>query len=108
MSSEKYCIAVIANVEDILNKKGSRLPKRCPTHFRSHYRPEMGATAESGQDRVQWYQKMTGQLKWDIKIGQVDLLFEVALCSQDVALPHEGHLEQVLHIMEYFKEHKKL
>jgi len=38
----------------------------------------------------------------------VDILLEVSLLSQHLALPREGHLEQVLHVLGYLKEHKKM
>ena len=32
----------------------------------------------------------------------------MALLSQQLALPREGHLEQALHVLGYLKEHNKL
>ena len=43
-----------------------------------------------------------------VEIGRVDILLEVSLLSQHLALPREGHLEQVIHIMGYINDHKKL
>lgn len=74
----------------------------------SGYRPEMDVTAELKADGVQWYQEMIGQLRWAVEIGRVDILLEVSLLSQHLALPREGHLEQVIHIMGYINSHKKL
>ena len=108
MSSEKYCTAVVANVEEILKKKGLRLPSKCTTPTGSGYRPEMDVTAELKADGVTWYQELIGQLRWAIEIGRVDILLEVSLLSQHLALPREGHLEQALHIMGYLKGHKKM
>ena len=51
---------------------------------------------------------MIGSLRWAIELGRVDVLLEVSLMSKHLALPREGHLEQVLHIMGYIKEHKKM
>ena len=108
MSSEAYCTATVANVEDVLQQKGLRLPPKCVTPLSSGYSPEMDATAELKADGVQWYQEMIGQLRWAIEIGRVDILLEVSLLSQHLALPREGHLEQVIHVMGYLKQHKKL
>ena len=38
----------------------------------------------------------------------MDILLETALMSKHLAMPREGHLEQVLHIMGYLKQNKKL
>ena len=51
---------------------------------------------------------MIGQLRWAVEIGRVDILLEVALLSQHLALPREGHLEQALRVLGYLKEHNKL
>ena len=51
---------------------------------------------------------MIGSLRWAVEIGRVDILLEVSNMSSQLALPREGHLEQVLHIIGYLKEHKKL
>jgi hypothetical protein len=52
---------------------------------------------------------MIGSLwRWAIEIGRVDTLLETALMSKHLAMPRERHLEQVLHIISYLKQHKKL
>ena len=51
---------------------------------------------------------MIGSLRWAVELGRVDILLEVDLMSKHVALPREGHLEQVLNIMGYLKTHKKI
>ena len=108
MSSDSYCAAMITNVEEVLAKKGLRLPSKCVTPMTSGYRPESDCTGELKADGLQWYQEMIGSLRWAIEIGRVDILLEVSLLSKHLALPREGHLEQVLHIMGYLKIHKKL
>ena len=108
MSSDKYCAALIKTVESTLEKKGLRLPSKCVTPIAHGYRPEMDATAELKADGVQWYQEMIGSLRWAIEIGRVDILLEVSLLSKHLALPREGHLEQLLHIMGYLKRNKKM
>ena len=108
MSSDKYCAAMVKNVEESLEKKGLRLPSKCPSPLQHGYKPETDATAELKADGVQWYQEMIGSLRWAVEIGRVDVLLEVSLMSKHLALPREGHLEQVLHIMGYVKSHKKM
>ena len=40
MSSDKYCEALVKNVEDILQKKGLRLPSKCVSPLRHGNKPE--------------------------------------------------------------------
>ena len=101
MSLEIYCAALVNNVEETLAKKGLRLPSKCLTPISHEYRPEMDATGELKSDGVQWYQEIIGSLRWAIDIGRVDILHEVSLLSKHLALPREGHLEQVIHVVGY-------
>ena len=107
MSLDKYCNAMIQNVEDTLKKKGLRLPSKCYTPLQNGYKPELDYTAELKADGLQWYQEMVGQLRWAIELGRCDLLLEVSHMSRYLASPREGHLEQVLHIMGYVKRNPK-
>ena len=107
MSSDAYCTALVKTVESILEKKGLRLLSKCRTPLAHGYRPELDATAELKSDGVQWYQELIGSLRWAVEIGRLDILLEVTLLSQQLALPREGHLEQVLHIVGYLKQYPK-
>ena len=57
---------------------------------------------------LQQYQEHIGVLRWAVHIGRVDILLEVSLMSSHLALPREGHLDQVYHIFGYLKRRKKL
>ena len=46
MSSDKYCQALVKNVEDTLSKKGLRLPSKCFTPLKCGYKPELDCTGE--------------------------------------------------------------
>ena len=59
-------------------------------------------------NRVRWYQKIIGSLQWEIEIGRIDILLEVTVMSNNMALPREGHIGQFLNIMGYMKNHKKM
>ena len=107
MGADDYCASAVQNVEKVLANKGLRLPSRCITPTVHGYRPELDATAELKADGIQWYQEMIGMLRWACEIGRVDILTEVAMMSQHMCLPRQGHLEQVLHIVGYLKSHKK-
>ena len=47
-------------------------------------------------------------LRWATEIGRVDIIFEVALLSQYMANPREGHMEQLLHIVAFLRRRPKL
>ena len=51
---------------------------------------------------------MIGILRWAIELGRCDILLEVSQMSRYLAMPREGHLEQVIHIMGYIKQRPKL
>ena len=108
MSSDKYCESAVKNVDEALNLKGLKLPSKCYIPISSGYKPELDATAELKADGVQWYQELIGMLRWAVEIGRVDILYETAIMSRHMALPRQGHLEQVLHIFGYLKCHKKM
>ena len=108
MGADDYCASAVQNVEKVLADKGLRLPSKCITPTLHGYKPELDATAELKADGIQWYQEMIGMLRWACEIGRVDILTEVAMMSQHMCLPRQGHLEQVLHIFGYLKSHKKL
>ena len=46
MSSDQYCAAFVANVEDSLEKRGLKLPSKCVTPLSSGYKPELDDTSE--------------------------------------------------------------
>ena len=67
----------------------------------------MDCTGDLKDDGLQFYQGLIGYLRWAIDIIRVDILLETAILSKHLALPREGHLEHVLHIVGYLKRHKK-
>ena len=103
MSSDKYCTAMVKNIETVLKDKGLRLPSKCATPLSTGYKPELDSTGELKADGLQWYQEIIGCLRWAVELGRIDILLETSLMSQYLALPREGHLEQVLHIVGYLK-----
>ena len=103
MSSVKYLKAAIANVEAKLGPN-EKLPTRCDTPFSSGYHPAEDTTPELDANGLQYFQEMIGVLRWAVEIGRVDILLEVALLSTHLALPREGHMQQVLHIFAYLKK----
>ena len=52
--------------------------------------------------------KIIRSLQWAIEIRRVNILHKVLLLSKHLALPREGYLEQVIHVVWYLKSHKKM
>ena len=107
MSAEKYVSASVKNVEEALAKRGLRLPTKCYTPLPSDYRPELETSPELKSDGIQIYQELIGVLRWAVELGRVDVLLEVALLSTYMAMPREGHLQQLYRIFGYFKIYPK-
>ena len=51
-----------------------------------------------------YYQSLIGILRWIVESGRVDICCEVSMLSSCLALPREGHLEQLFHIFAYLKK----
>jgi len=68
----------------------------------------MDCSCELKAEGIRRYKEIIGQLRWAIELGHVDILLETSLLSAHLALPREGHLEQVLHIFGYLKSHKQM
>ncbi len=107
MSAEKYVNASVKNVEESLAKRGLRLPTKVFTPLASDYRPELEASAELKSDGVQLYQELIGVLRWAVELGRVDMLLEASLMSTYMAMPREGHLQQLYRMFAYLKTTSK-
>ena len=51
-----------------------------------------------------YYMFLIGILQWMVELGRVDICLEVSMMSSHMAMPREGHLEQVFHIFSYLKK----
>ena len=66
MSWNSYCNSLITNIEDVLAKKGLRLPSKCITPLKGGYKPELDRTCELKADEVQFYQE---EINWFTEMG---------------------------------------
>ena len=103
-SSSQYCKAAVRNVEDYIKTRGMTLP-RAKTPIQTIYRPELDVTPELNTADATYYQSLIGILRWLVELGRIDICLEVSMMSSHLALPREGHLEQVLHIFGYLKKY---
>ena len=73
----------------------------------SDYRPELETSAELKCDGIQMYQELIGVLRWAVELGRVDILLEASLMATYMAMPREGHLQQLYRMFGYLKLHPK-
>jgi hypothetical protein len=55
-------------------------------------------SSKLGPEQVPYFQSVIGMLRWVVEIGRVDIITEVSMLSSHLAMPREGHLEEVFHI----------
>ena len=107
-STSQYVEATIKNVEAYISNNATgqwKLPAKAETPLRATYRPELDLSPELGHEDATYYQSLIGILHWIVDLGQVDFCLEVSMMSSHLALPHEGHLDQVLQIFAYLKKY---
>ena len=104
-SSSQYVQAAVDNVETHLKRSDRTLKAKATAPMTSNYRPETDVTPELDASEASYYMSLIGVLRWIVELGRVDIAVEVSLLSSHMALPREGHLEQVLHIFAYLKVH---
>jgi Reverse transcriptase (RNA-dependent DNA polymerase) len=107
-SSSQYVQAAVKNVQEMLMKEENKrwkLPAKANTPTSTVYRPELDVTPELKPNDAAYYQSLIGILRWIVELGRVDICLETSMMSSHLALPREGHMEQVLHIFAYLKQH---
>lgn len=103
--SSKYVRAAVDNVQKYLETIGRRLPERAKTPISTSYRPELDFTQELDSGESSYYQSLIGILRWMVELGRVDICCEVSMMSSHLALPRQGHLDQLYHIFAYLNKH---
>ena len=68
------------------------------------YRPELDVSPELNHCDTSYYELLIGVLWWIVELGRLDICLEVSMLSSHLALPCEGHLEQVFQIFAYLKK----
>ena len=104
-SSSQYVQEAVRNVEEQLAKLNMKLRKKATAPITTGYRPELDASPELNPTDAAYYQSLIGILRWAVELGRIDITCEVSMLSSHLALPREGHLQQVYHIFAYLKCH---
>ena len=108
VGSSQYVNAAVKNVETYLNEqevKRYKLPAKAETPIKTSYRPELDVSPELKPREAAYYQSLIGILRWIVELGRVDICLETSIMSSHLALPREGHLEQLFHMFAYLKKY---
>jgi hypothetical protein len=104
MSSTQYLERAISVIEQ---KMGEILPgKKMVTPLPMDYHPEIDTSPYLDDDDANYYLSLIGILQWLSELGRIDICYAVGLMSRYNALPRRGHMDAVLRIFSYLKQHK--
>jgi hypothetical protein len=102
-SSSQYVQNAVKNVESHLKKKGESLPKKATSPWTRDYRPETDITPELNASDASYFQSLIGVLRWIVELGRADLTMEASAMASMMAMPCEGHLQQLYHMFAFLK-----
>ena len=103
-SSSQYVQSAVSNVQNHLKRKGKCLtPKNATSPWTRDYRPETDVTPELSPADASYFQSLIGILRWIVELGRADITMEVSAMASVMALPCEGHLEQVIHMFAFLR-----
>ena len=102
-SSSQYVKEAVKNVESELGKTNSKLPAKALTPLSANYRPETDTSPELDAEGAAYFQSLIGVARWIVELGRVDVCLEVSMLSSHLAMPREGHMQELLHLFAYLK-----
>ena len=104
-STSQYIQNALKNLEEHLERKGMKLNRGGTAPLSPNYRPELDVSPELEPTDAAFYQSLIGVLRWMVEMGRIDITCEVSMMSSFVAMPREGHLQQLYHMFAYLKSH---
>jgi len=104
MSYKHYLDHAIGIVEE---KMGILPNKKVSTPLPTNFHPEIDISSYLEGDEACYYLSFIGILQWINELGCIDKCHAVTLMSRYNSLPWQGHLQAVLHIYVYLKQHKQ-
>ena len=81
------------------------LPVKANAPMQTSYTCELDMTPELDEKYSTYFQSLIGVLRWIVELGRVDVCLECSLLSSHLALPREGHLEQLLQVFAYLRNY---
>ena len=79
-------------------KKGQKLPPSTKSPWSPGYRPEIDTSPELSPSDAAYFQSLIGVLRWIVELNRIDICMETSALASMMALPQEGHLDQVYHM----------
>ena len=110
ISARLYLKNVIGEIKQIWGNLGKLLPAGCGMDVpeRPKYHLELHDTKLLDEDNIQLYQSYIGIIRWEIKLGRLDLYMDGGVMARFSAFPREGHMVAVLKTLAYCKKYIKL
>ena len=106
MGENDYAKEAIRVVEIQIKKDGVIFNSKASHSFSFvTYRPELDCTQHCNHIYANYYQNLIGVLRWIVELGWMDILFEVACISRFTSNSRARHMQQVLNIFNYLKNH---
>ena len=105
ISPSQYIQECVRNVEEKLKAEGKALRKGTSSPLAPGYHPECDISPELTAEEANYYQSLVGVTRWIVEMGRIDIACEVSMLSSFVAMPREGHLQQMYHLIAYLKRY---
>jgi hypothetical protein len=86
-----------------LLQRERKLPPKSKSPWSTNYRPEIDTTPELEPTEAAYYQSLIGVLRWIVELGRGDICMEVSAMASMMAMPREGHLDQLFHTFSFLK-----
>ena len=102
MSAQEYLEKALPIVEQ---RQGPLRVNKALTPLPPGYHPELDESTFLSPDDVELYQSYIGTLRWAVELGRIDLCFSISLMARFAMCPHEGHMENLIHVFAYIKKH---
>ena len=101
--SSQYTQNAVKNVESYLKKKGESLSKKPTSPWTRDYRPETDTSPELSPAASSYFQSLIGVLRWIVELNRVNIAMEVSALASMMAMPRQGHLQQIFHMFAFLK-----
>ena len=105
VSASKYIQDSIKTTERKLDEMGLQLSIKVNSPITKGYRPEIDVSPELNAEKATLNQSLIGSLRWMVVMGRIYIACKVSMLSSYLAMPRDGHLQQVLHIFSHIKHH---
>ena len=102
---KQYVEAAVKNVTKYLKKRGEGLAAKAVTPMTSGYCPEIGITPDLGEEDAAYFHSLIGVLRWIVEFRRVHINVDASMLSSHLAMPREGHMQELLQVFAYLKKH---